>query len=88
MTEIDTTQKCIMNVLKTINNHFENDMGAWNFVDFSDNILSLSFQGACTNCKKNNHYLKGAIKEMFLEVLPNKELTIKYIKTSINEKQD
>lgn len=86
MREIDTTLKCILKVLKTINDHLENDMGALIFVNFSDNTLSLSFQGACTNCKKNNHYLKGAIKEMFREVIPNKDITIKYINT--NEKQD
>lgn len=80
MKDKEAILECIKEVLKSINEYLTNDKGALEFIDFADNcILSLSFKGACINCKRNNDYLKTVINEMFEEVIPGVVKEIRYV---------
>lgn len=82
MKEKAAKEECIFKTLRTINKYLEKDKGALDFIDLSDdNILSLVFKGACLKCKKNNHHMEQAIKEMFDEVFLEKIKQIKYLKS-------
>ena len=80
MSEKESMHKGIIKVLKTINKYLENDKGAIELADFTDDfVIYLVFRGACVNCKKNNTYLEKVIEEMIKEAIGQDSISIKYI---------